>query len=67
MAVPKKKKSSSRTRMGRSHLSLDKVNIIKDKQSGDDRRSHHIGSDGMYNGRQIIIKRANKSEDENAV
>ncbi len=66
MAVPKKKKSSSRTRMGRSHLGLDHINIVEDKQSGENRRPHHIGSDGMYNGRQVLVKKVTKSEDENA-
>ena len=55
MAVPKRKTSKSKRNMRRSHLSLKKINIIDDKDSGEPRISHRIDlSTGMYKGRLII-------------
>ena len=39
-------------------------NVITDKESGDNRLSHHIGPDGTYKGRQIIKKKVNKNPQE---
>ena len=62
MAVPKRKTSSSKRNMRRSHLSIKNANIINDKDSGEPRLSHRIDlSTGIYNGRQIITKK-NKSD-----
>ena len=61
MAVPKRKTSKSKRNMRRSHLSLKKINIIDDKDSGEPRISHRIDlSTGMYKGR-LIINPKNKS------
>ena len=61
MAVPKRKTSKSKRNMRRSHLSLKKINIIEDKDSGEPRISHRIDlSTGMYKGR-LIINPKNKS------
>ena len=55
MAVPKRKTSSSKKNMRRSHHSLKDINIIIDKESGEPRLSHKIDkSTGMYKGRQIL-------------
>ncbi len=55
MAVPKRKTSSSKKNMRRSHHSLKDINIIIDKDSGEPRLSHKIDkSTGMYKGRQIL-------------
>ena len=55
MAVPKRKTSSSKKNMRRSHLGLKDVNVILDKESGEPRLSHRIDkSTGMYKGRQIL-------------
>ena len=63
MAVPKRKTSTSKRNMRRSHDSLSKLNIIEDKESGEPRLSHRIDmSTGMYNGRQIL-KQKTKSKD----
>jgi len=57
MAVPKRKKTHSKTRMGRSHdLSLLKKrvqNCSRDENTGSVKRSHHI-SNGYYNGKKVI-------------
>lgn len=54
MAVPKKKTSKSRRNMRRSHLALDKNPFTTNKNTGELHRSHHIDSNGMYKGKQII-------------
>jgi large subunit ribosomal protein L32 len=55
MAVPKKKKSTSRRNMRRSHLALKAPTYVEDKTSGELRRPHHVDlATGMYRGRQIL-------------
>lgn len=55
MAVPKSKKSKSRTRMRRSHDRLPMNTFIEDADSGELRRPHHIDlKTGVYRGRQIL-------------
>ena len=55
MAVPKRKTSKSKRDMRRSHDSLNLINIINDKDSGEPRISHRLDiSTGVYNGRQIL-------------
>ena len=61
MAVPKRKTSKSKRNMRRSHDSLKNINIIEDKDSGEPRISHRIDlSTGIYNGKQILIKKETK-------
>ena len=61
MAVPKRKTSSSKRNMRRSHDSIKSLNIIVDKNSGEPRLSHRIDiSTGMYNGKQIVVKKESK-------
>ena len=58
MAVPKRKTSRSKRDMRRSHDSLNLINIIEDKDSGEPRISHRLDiSTGIYNGRQILKKK----------
>jgi len=58
MAVPKRKTSPSKRNMRRSHDSLDQLNIIVDKNSGEPRLTHRIDlSTGIYNGKTILIKK----------
>ena len=64
MAVPKRKTSKSKRNMRRSHDSIKPINIIEDKESGEPRLSHRIDlSTGMYNGKQVIVKKT--SEESN--
>lgn len=67
MAVPKKKKSSSRSRMRRgSNGSLDAnfPNVLVDKTTGEFKLSHHISVDGFYNGKKVIADKKKKSVQE---
>ena len=58
MAVPKRKTSPSKRNMRRSHDSIDQLNIIFDKNSGEPRLTHRIDlSTGIYNGKTILIKK----------
>lgn len=55
MAVPKKKKSHSRTRQGRAHHALSTTNWIEDSNTGEPVRPHHIDlKTGMYKGRKVL-------------
>ncbi len=55
MAVPKSKKSKSKTGMRRAHDRLPMNTYIEDKESGELRRPHHIDlKSGMYRGRQVL-------------
>ena len=58
MAVPKRKKSTSKRNMRRSHDKIILKNIITDKDSGEPRISHRMDlSTGVYNGRQVLKKK----------
>ena len=58
MAVPKSKISKSKRNMRRSHDTINLLNIIEDKDSGEPRLSHRLDlSTGIYNGKSIIIKK----------
>lgn len=61
MAVPKKKKSISRTGMRKSanmkyakKLQL----LVEDSTTGELKRPHHVSPDGFYNGRDVFEKPA---------
>ena len=55
MAVPKRKTSTSKKKMRRSHHKLSSDNLIEDKKSGEFKRSHHIDlKSGYYNGKKIL-------------
>ena len=55
MAVPKRKVTSSKRGMRRSHDKLGKASYIEDKDSGELRRPHHIDlKTGRYRGRQVL-------------
>jgi large subunit ribosomal protein L32 len=64
MAVPKKKKSMSRSGMRRGSngtFKADFPNVVADKTTGEFKISHHISSDGYYKGRRVVMKKAKKS------
>jgi large subunit ribosomal protein L32 len=55
MAEPKKKKSKSRTRMGRSHHALAVPNLSACPKCGDPKEPHRVcPSCGHYRGRQVF-------------
>ena len=67
MAVPKRKTSKSKRNMRRSHDSIQLINVIEDKNSGEPRLSHKIDiSTGMYNGKQILIHKDSKDPKDNS-
>ena len=53
MAVPKKRTSSSKRNMRRSHHALKGVTVAEDKTTGELKRPRHVSRDGYYNGRQV--------------
>jgi ribosomal protein L32 len=64
MAVPKKKKSKSRTGMRKNaHSALKKINVILNKD-GEYILSHIVSKNGVYNNRKVIIARKRKSDIE---
>ncbi len=67
MAVPKKKKSISRSGMRRGSngtFESDFPNVVSDKTSGEFKLSHHISSDGYYKGRKVVADKKKKSSAE---
>lgn len=67
MAVPKKKKSSSRSKMRRGSngsYEADFPNVLTNKTTGEFTLGHHISADGYYNGRQIIAPKKKKSSSQ---
>ncbi len=55
MAEPKKKKSKSRTRMGRAHHAQRTVSLSACPQCGANKLPHHVCPEcGHYRGRQIF-------------
>ena len=55
MAVPKRKTSTSKKRMRRSHQKISSSNIDEDKKSGEYKLSHHVDlKSGYYNGKKIL-------------
>ena len=66
MAVPKSKISKSKRNMRRSHSAINLLNIIEDKNSCEPRLSHKLDmSTGIYNGKQIIVKKDPKDSTNN--
>ncbi|MCA8926925.1 MAG: 50S ribosomal protein L32 [Alphaproteobacteria bacterium] len=55
MAVPKKKTTTSKRGLRRSHHALKHTNLREDKDTGEFHRPHHIDLEtGMYRGRQVL-------------
>jgi len=55
MAVPKRKTSTSKKKMRRSHHKLSSINWSEDKKTGEYKLSHHIDlKSGYYNGKKIL-------------
>ena len=55
MAVTKRKTSTSKKRMRRSHHKLVSLNIVEDKKTGEFKLSHHVDlKSGYYNGKKIL-------------
>ena len=67
MAVPKKKKSSSRSKMRRGSngsYDADFPNVLTNKTTGEFTLSHHISVDGYYKGRKVVADKKKKESAE---
>lgn len=66
MSVSKKRKSSSRTKRGRSHLALTKIKLTKCKKCGKLTMPHRVcPSCGTYQGKEIIKPKIKKKKPTN--
>ena len=57
MAVPKRKKSQSKTGMRKSanmRYAKQTTNYVEDSLTGEFKLPHHVSPDGFYNGRNIF-------------
>lgn len=64
MATPKKKTSSSKMKMRRSHIHLSEINYGKCDNCGGLRLPHHICKNcGFYHGRQVLAVRTAMSDE----
>lgn len=59
MAVPKRKTSTSRRNMRRSHHALEGVVAVEDSTTGELKRPHHVSKDGYYKGRKVTEAKVN--------
>ncbi|MBU6141112.1 MAG: 50S ribosomal protein L32 [Proteobacteria bacterium] len=60
MAVPKKKKSISRSGMRRGSngtFKADFPNVTTDKTTGEFKLPHHISVDGYYKGKKVVDRK----------
>lgn len=67
MAVPKKKKSSSRSKMRRGSngtFEADFPNVLTDKTTGEFKLPHHISVDGYYNGKKVVSEKVKATSQE---
>ena len=67
MSVPKRRKTSSRTRKGRSHDGLSKVNLTKCPKCKQPRRPHQACANcGTYKMRDVFRTQADKKAAQKA-
>lgn len=64
MAVQKSRVTRSRRNMRRSHDALTGPTLAVDKTTGETHRRHHLTADGYYRGRQVIIPKTKKEDNE---
>ncbi|MBT4921910.1 MAG: 50S ribosomal protein L32 [Rickettsiales bacterium] len=67
MAVPKKKTSTSKRNMRRSHDKLKPINVIFNKETGEPQLAHQISVDGYYGKRQVVVPKVKKTEEQDQV
>ena len=60
MAVPKSRKSRSRTGMKRAHMALKLPALSTDPETGEVHRRHHITPKGYYRGKLVVEPKAGK-------
>ncbi len=65
MAVPKKKTSTSKRNMRRSHDAIKSVNVVTDSKTGEYKLPHHVSmKDGFYKGKQVFKVKGTKEQKE---
>ncbi|MBL6784855.1 MAG: 50S ribosomal protein L32 [Rickettsiales bacterium] len=64
MAVPKKKTSSSKRNMRRSHDKIKPINVFFNKETGEPQLAHQISVDGYYGKRQVIVPKVKNTEND---
>lgn len=64
MAVQKSRKSRSRRGMRRAHDALTGPTLAVDSTTGEKHRRHHVTKSGFYRGRQVIVSKKEKDNDE---
>lgn len=63
MAVPKRKTSKRRKRLRRGGKGIAMPNLTLDPTTGEYHVSHHVSKDGFYNGKQVLTKEEETSEE----
>lgn len=64
MSVPKKKKTSSKTKKGRSHQALAEIKLIKCPKCGKPTKSHQVCPFcGSYQGKEIVKLKIKKKKE----
>ncbi|OGF33040.1 50S ribosomal protein L32 [Candidatus Falkowbacteria bacterium RIFOXYD2_FULL_35_9] len=67
MSVPKRRKTSSKTKKGRSHQALKNPNYTKCPKCGASARPHYACIEcGSYNSREVLKTRATKKAGQKA-
>jgi len=65
MAVQKSRRTPRTRGNRRAHDKLSAPALSVDSETGGTHLRHHVGADGYYRGRQVIVvKAANQSQDE---
>jgi large subunit ribosomal protein L32 len=64
MAVPKSRKSRSRTGKKRAHMALKLPALSTDPETGEKHRRHHVTASGYYRGKQVIELKEKQTESD---
>ena len=64
MAVQKSRVSPSRRGQRRAHDSLSAKQLSTDPTTGETHIRHHITADGYYRGKQVIVPKAARVEED---
>ena len=64
MAVQKSKVSRSKRGMRRAHDALGKATLATEPTTGERHHCHHVAANGYYRGRQVIVTKLNKDDEE---
>ncbi len=64
MAVQQNRKTRSKRDMRRSHDKVKPATLSIDSTTGVKHRRHHIGKDGFYRGKEVIVEKIYSEEEE---